>query len=162
MELRFKSIRRSCVKNLQTKLATNDFYRPLWTARIHRTWLRCRTTEGAFGKNTLSDPSGCFSEINALSSEKNPLRSLRVRLPCNSAIVTICKSAFEGASLAKTYLYWNRIWPVRSIMVMEPYEWLNPPISWPADHRTHGFTYQQVFPENIWKITERKRIDDSA
>jgi hypothetical protein len=36
---------------------------------------------GAFGNHTLSDLSGFFSENNALSSEKNPLRSLRVRLP---------------------------------------------------------------------------------
>jgi hypothetical protein len=35
----------------------------------------------AFGNRTLSDLGGCLSEINALSSENNPLRSLRVRLP---------------------------------------------------------------------------------
>jgi hypothetical protein len=37
--------------------------------------------DGAFVNRTLSDLSGFFSECNALLSDKNPLRSLRVRLP---------------------------------------------------------------------------------
>ncbi len=52
--------------------------------------------QGAFGNRTLSDLSGFFSAINALSSEKNPLRSLRVRLP-NVPKIRLAIIAFVSA-----------------------------------------------------------------
>jgi hypothetical protein len=76
---------------------------------------RVHFAEGAFGNRTRCDMSGFICEINRLSSEKNPLRSLRVRLPnapgvdaMAPGVVYVVKMKKKIISVAKWLLssYW--------------------------------------------------------